>query len=264
MKNFKIVSLMLVVIFIFSCLSVSAFAAEAVKPTYKTIINGVEVTKNEVWNIEGNTCLRMNTLFPFGIGFNWNETDRIATFSIPKAGSSNDLTYLNKSGVRLYRGNTYVGNGTFVEDNKILTVKPLWQNGWTLTAKTYNNQSIALKPNPVKEDARMCLFEINSTVKWKYVAKLADKEPAEGNQVILQSALNTIPNMLNFSTVQDYFSFNWLTPSKKYMRTNNNQNQSCQGGAVYNSSSEMVGIFAVSGTNYALNIRLNDILAFVD
>jgi hypothetical protein len=48
------------------------------------------------------------------------------------------------------------------------------------------------------------------------------------------------------------------------MRTNNNQNQSCQGGAVYNSSSEMVGVFGVSGLNYALCIRLDDIKTFLD
>jgi hypothetical protein len=71
--------------------------------------------------------------------------------------------------------------------------------------------------------------------------------------------------MVNFSTVKDYFDFNWLTTGdKEYMRTYNNCNQSMQGGAMYNSNGELSGVFAVAGANYALAITLEDIKSFLD
>lgn len=275
MKIKRILYLSFALLLVFSIVGASVFAAvqewKAVKPVYESYVNGVKVSGMEVMNIDGRTYLQPTALSQFGVTNSYDSVNKIANFTIPSATSStepnigNTVSWsgLTKQVVRIIKNNQVVGNGIYTANNQILTSKS-FQNIGSFIVKDYKGNDLTIKPIPIKTGERLVLLEtIGATT--NNVATLASERPKAGEDIALISSFTAVPNMVNFSTIKDYFDFNWLTTGdKEYMRSYNNCNNSMQGGGMFNNNGELVGVFAVSGANYALSITLDDIKSFLD
>lgn len=273
--SFKMLSLIIVLVLVFSSITYAAVQEwKAVKPVYTSYVNGTKVEGMEVMNIDGRTYLQPTALSQFGVTNTYDAVNKVANFTIPVAstvepepnnGGVNTVSDLTKLVVRFYKGNgQFLGNGIWVAEDQILTTKNVWSPSFVLKAKKYNGDNVTLDPQPIKDGERLVLLKTTG-VKSKVVAELADKRPEAKDEIILVGALDTIPNMINFSTVKDYFDFNWLTTGdKEYLRSYNNCNQSCQGSGMYDDSGKLAGVFIYSGANYALSVTIDDIKSFLD
>ena len=71
--------------------------------------------------------------------------------------------------------------------------------------------------------------------------------------------------MINYSTVKGYYDFNaFTTGDKRYLRTYNNSEQSCEGSPTVNENCEVIGIYMYRGANYSLFVDLDDIRGFLN
>lgn len=273
MKIKRILYLSFALLLVFSIVGASVFAAvqewKAVKPGYTSYVNGTKVEGMEVMNIDGRTYLQPTALAQFGVTNSYDAVNKVANFTIPQAstvpntGNTVSWSNLTKQIVRIIKNNQVVGNGIYTAKNQILTSKS-FQNIGSFIVKDYKGNNLTIKPIPIKAGERLVLLEtIGATT--NNVATLASERPKAGEDIALISSLTAVPNMVNFSTVKDYFDFNWLTTGdKEYMRSYNNCNNSMKGGGMFNNNGELVGVFAVSGANYALSITLDDIKSFLD
>ena len=244
----------------------------AVKPVYTSYVNGTKVEGMEVMNIDGRTYLQPTALEPFGVTNNYDSVNKVANFTIPSAtnndpipniGNTVSWSNLTKQVVRIIKNNQVVGNGIYIAKDRILTSKNFQQIG-SFVVKDYKGNALTISPVPIKIGERLVLLKTTGAES-SNVAELADARPEKGDDVALISSLTQVPNMINFSTVKDYFDFNWLTTGdKEYLRSYNNCSNTMQGGAMFNNDGKLVGVFAVKGANYALSITLDDIKSFLD